>query len=339
MVEFFLRAALERARTRLFMDNNTILVLANPTEPFLTMLEALPPGTSFAVGKTPEAFERAAPDATVIFSCAGKKLLEPVWRMAPKVRWVHSRSAGLDNVLFPALVESAVLLTNGRGVFSESLGEFAIGAALFFAKEFRRLLRNQAAGVWEEFHVEMLAGKTMGIVGYGDIGRAVARRAKALGMRVLALRRDTRLSEGDPFVDAVFPPEKRIDMISQSDYIVAAAPLTPATRGLVGEAEIRAMKPTAVFMNIGRGPVVDEAALIRALEEKRIRGAALDVFEKEPLVEGHPFYRMENVLLSPHCADHTHDWQHLAMQFFLDNFERFRKGEPLLNLVDKKRGY
>ena len=121
--------------------------------------------------------------------------------------------------------------------------------------------------------------------------------------------------------------------------MVATAPLTAETRGMIGEAEFAAMKPDAVIINVGRGPVIEEAAMIRALTEKRIKGAALDVFDHEPLPQGHPFYVLENVLLSPHCADHTPDWLDAAMRFFLDNYQRYRKGEPLLNVVDKQLGY
>jgi phosphoglycerate dehydrogenase-like enzyme len=232
-----------------------------------------------------------------------------------------------------------VALTNGRGVFSQSLGEFVIGAALYFAKDFRRMLRNQAAGVWAPFDVEEIRGQTMGIAGYGDIGRACAERAHALGMKVLALRRRPDLSKGDRFVSQVYPLDRLLDLIPQCDYVVAAAPLTAETRSLIGEAAIAAMKKTAVVMNVGRGPVVDEKALIRALEAGRIRGAALDVFDTEPLPAGHPFYRLENVLLSPHCADHTATWLEEAMQFFIDQFARYASGEPLINIVNKKAGY
>src|ERR1051326_1257098 len=170
--------------------HNTILVLANPTEPQLAMLEALPAETSLAVGDNAAAFERAAPDASVIFSWSiAGDLLQQVWRMAPRVRWVHSRSAGLDGVLFAELAASSVPLTNARGVFSEILGEFAIGAVFFFAKDLRRMVRSQMAGVWDEFDTVEIRGQSVGIVGYGDIGRAVAWRARALGMKVLALRR------------------------------------------------------------------------------------------------------------------------------------------------------
>jgi phosphoglycerate dehydrogenase-like enzyme len=180
----------------------------------------------------------------------------------------------------------------------------------------------------------------VGIVGYGDIGRAVATRVRALGMRVLGVKRHGPPARNDdPLAERIYGPEGLIEMISRSDYVVVAAPLTPETMGLIGEPEIAAMKPDAVLINVGRGPVIEEAALVKALSEKRIKGAALDVFDTEPLPEGHPFYKLENVLLSPHCADHTPDWLDQAMRFFLAQFERFRKGEPLRNVVDKKLGY
>ena len=323
------------------MDNNTVLVLANPTDTQLAMLQELPPETSLAVGNSVEAFERAAPDADVIFNWGGsRELLREVFAMAPQVRWVHSKAAGLDTMLFPALIESPVPLTNGSGVFSQSLGEFVLAAVLYFAKDFRRMVRNQMAGRWEQFDVVEVTGQTVGIVGYGDIGRAAATRLRAMGLRILAVRRQgPSLYNVDPLVDRIYNPDRRVEMIAQCDYVVAAAPLTPDTRGLIGEAEFAAMKPNAVVINVGRGPVIDEAAMMRALTEGRIKGAGLDVFDQEPLPEGHPFYRLENLLLSPHCADHTADWQEQAMRFFLQQFERYRTGEPLLNVVNKELGY
>jgi len=304
------------------------------------MLAALPDTTTIAVGMTPGAFERAAPQASVILiGDGGAQIFEQVWRMAPRVRWVHSLSAGLDGILFAELVESTVPLTNARGVFSEALGEFAIGAVLFFAKDFRRLVRNQAAGVWKPFDVDVIRGQTLGLVGYGDLGHAAASRGHALGMKVVAMRRRPELSREDPYVTHVFSPDQKHEMLAQSDYVVVTMPLTPESRGLIGEPEFEVMKPNAVLINIGRGPVVVEAALIRALEQKRIRGAALDVFGVEPLPPGHPFYGLDNVLLSPHSADHTANWKERTLRVFLENFERFRRGEPLANVVNKKLGY
>jgi phosphoglycerate dehydrogenase-like enzyme len=324
------------------MDNQTVLVLsADLADSDLKLLAQLPPDTNIAVGNSVEAFERLAADATVIFSwSAAGDLLRDVFAICPKVRWVHSRSAGLDGVLFPALVESSVPLTNGRGVFSQSLGEFALAAILYFAKDLRRMNRNQEAGRWEQFDIVEISGQTVGILGYGDIGRAVASRVRPMGMRVLAVKRHgPSLYNVDPLVHQIFPPDKRTEMLAQSDYVVAAAPLTSETRGMIGEAEFQAMKPTAVVINIGRGPVIDEAAMVRALAAKRIKGAALDVFDTEPLPPGHPYYSMENLLLSPHCADHTPDWTQQGMRFFLSQFERFSQGKPLENVVKKNLGY
>jgi phosphoglycerate dehydrogenase-like enzyme len=322
------------------MDAITLLVLADPGTRELAMLTALPETTTIAVGLTPEAFERAAPRADIILNAgADPQLLEEVWRMAPRVRWVHSLSAGLDGMLFPEFVESPVPLTNARGVFSDALGEFAIGAVLFFAKDFRRLVRNQMAGAWDPFDVVALHGQSLGIVGYGDIGRAVASRGHALGMKVLALRRRPELSREDPYAGQMFGLDQKHQMLAQSDYVVVTMPLTAESRGMIGVREFAIMKPGAVLINIGRGPVVDEVALIGALERKRIRGAALDVFDVEPLPPGHPFYRLENVLLSPHSADNTAGWRERSWRVFLENFLRFGRGEPLVNVVNKKLGY
>ena len=321
---------------------HTVFVLtANLADKDLALLEQLPPGTNLVAGTSAEAFERLAEDTDVIFNwSAGGKLLREVFLMCPNVRWVHSRSAGLDSVLFPELIASPVPVTNGRGVFSQSLGEFALAAILFFAKDLRRMVRNQEAGRWEQFDITEIAGQTLGIVGYGDIGRAVATRARAMGMRVVAIKRHgPPLYNVDPLVSRIYKPEERLEMMRVADYVVCSAPLTPETHGMIGDREFAAMRPGAVVINIGRGPVIDEPAMVRALSEKRIRGAALDVFDQEPLPEGHPFYKLDNVLLSPHCADHTPDWTEQAMRFFLTQFERFDRGEVLQNVVKKELGY
>ncbi len=322
------------------MDKNSILVLSNPADATLSYLERLPPETSLAVGEDPEIFRNVAETADIILLWSTKKgLLEAVFRIAPNVKWVHSRAAGLDGLLFPALVNGPVTLTNGRGVFSQSLGEFALAAVLFFAKDLRRMVRGQMAGQWDPFDVDEIRFQTLGIVGYGDIGRACAQRAKAFGMTVLGVRKSPEQSAGDPYIDRIYPMEKMHEVLAHSDYVVVATPLIPETRGLIGDAALGAMKPTSVLINLGRGPVIEEAALIRALQSRQIRGAALDVFDVEPLPAGHAYYSLDNLLLSPHCADHTHDWLDQAMLFFLRNFERYRAGESLLNVVEKTRGY
>lgn len=316
-----------------------VLVLTDSSDPKsdpqLKMLAGIP--HEFANSR--EALSGTAVEAEAILHWDGSaELLRAAFEGGRKVRWVHSRSAGLDRVLFPALVKSDVPLTNGSGVFSQSLGEFALAAILYFAKDFRRMLRNQEAGRWEQFDVEEIAGQTVGIVGYGDIGRAVASRVHAMGMRVLALKRHAP-SVTDPLISQYFAPQDLTAMIAECDFVVVAAPLTAETRHMIGDKAIAAMKPNAVVINVGRGPVVDQAALVRALTEKRIKGAGLDVFETEPIPEGDSIYKLENVLVSPHCADHTKDWLDQAMQFFLEQYGRFSSGKPLKNVVEKQLGY
>lgn len=318
----------------------TLLVISEPAASHLRLLEQLAEPVNILVGDDPEFLRSRAPEADVILNNGpGGDLLRIVLTLASRAQWVHTLSAGVDKVLFPELIESNVPLTNGRGVFKDALAEFALGAIFFFAKDYRRLVRSQQAQNWDQFDVEWVRGKTLGIVGYGEIGRETGRLARALGMKVAAARRRTALSSDDPDLERVYPLEQLREMLAVSDYVVVSTPLTDQTRGMIGDAELRAMKNTAVIINIGRGPVIVEKALIAALGENRIRGAALDVFDQEPLPGGHPFYDLENVLLSPHSADHTAGWAESAMQVFIENFERFRKGEPLLNIVDKKAGY
>ena len=323
------------------MNKPTILVLSEQDMPQFAMLRQIADSANVVIGDSARAFSKAAADAEVLFNWSGSlALIRDVFLMCRNLRWLHSRSVGLERVLFPELIASKVTLTNGKGVFSASLGEFALAAILYFAKDLRRMIRSQSAGAWDPFDVEMISGRTVGIVGYGDIGRAVAARVRSMGMKVLAVKRHTaKEANPDPLADQIYSPDRRLEMIPHCDYIVAAAPLSPETRGLLGAPEFAAMKNTAVVINLGRGPVMDEAALIKALSERRIRGAALDVFDEEPLPAGHPFYKLDNVLLSPHCADHTSDWHDDAMRFFLDQFARFQRNEPLLNIVDKHLGY
>src|SRR5262245_45298719 len=210
---------------------------------------------------------------------------------------------------------------------------------LYFAFDFGRLIRQQERRVWKPFVSDTLQGRTLGIVGYGAIGRAIAGRARQFGMKIAALRRRPELFEGDSLVDQTFGPSRLNELMAASDYVVVVTPLTPDTRGMIGEAQIAALKPSAMIINIGRGPVIDEAALIRALESGRLRGAALDVFTREPLPADHPFWRMSNVLLSPHTADRVEGFLTPAFESFFENLNRFIEGKSLLNVVDKRAGY
>jgi phosphoglycerate dehydrogenase-like enzyme len=310
------------------MDPITLLVIADPTSNHLRLLDQLPGPVNIVVGSDPEFLKTRAANADVILNGGpGGKLLREVFPHAKRVRWVHTLSAGVDKILWPELIESPVPLTNARGIYKDSLAEFALAAILFFAKDLRRLVRSQEAGQWDQFDVHFVRGKVLGVVGYGEIGRESARLAEAIGMRVVAARRSGA------------SPNQLRELLEASDYVLLSTPLTNETRGMIGADELNAMKTSAVIINVGRGPVIVETALIAALSEKRIGGAALDVFDEEPLREGHPFYKLENVLLSPHSADHTVGWEELALQGFVKNYERFSKGEPLADIVDKKAGY
>lgn len=316
-------------------DSPLVLVISADDDPQLRMLDSIP----HTLVKDADTLARAPKNAAVIFHWIGKRdLAREAFLANPQVRWVHSRNAGLDSLLFPELVESPIPVTNGTGVFSQSLGEFALAMVLYFAKDFPRMLRNKAARRWEQFDVDEIDGQTAGIVGYGDIGRAVARRLHAMSMKVLALKRHAP-TEPDPLIAQFFRPEELHSMLAECDYVIVAAPLTRETRHMISDAAFAAMKPSAVVINVGRGPVIDQAALVRALNGKKIRGAGLDVFEHEPIPADDPIWAFENVFISPHTADHTRDWLDQAMRFFLAQYDRFRKGEPLENVVDKHLGY
>lgn len=322
------------------MAKITVVVLGDPAEPTLGLLDQIRPEANVVIAKTADQLGAAAEEASVLFNWSGARAeIQKVLERGKKIEWFHARYAGLDALLFPELIESSLPLTNGRGTFSQSLGEFVIAGALYWAKDLPRMLKAKAEKRWEVFNVRELSTQTMGIVGHGDIGRAIARRAKAFGMRVLALRRDTARRAGDEDVDQLYATAALHQMLPECDYVVVAAPLTPTTKHMMSTAEFNCMKPDAIIMNVGRGPVIDEAAMVEALRSKRIRGAALDVFEVEPLPAASPLWEMDNVLISAHTADHTKDWLNDAAQFFVDQFRRWRAGEPLHNIADKRAGY
>jgi phosphoglycerate dehydrogenase-like enzyme len=322
------------------MDEISVIVLGDKAEPTLEKLNQLGTGVKIAIAKTADELGDALADARVLYNWSGSRPeLKKILEGAPKLEWIHTRSAGIDSLLFPELIEHQVTLTNGTGTFSQSLGEFVICGALYWAKDLPRMLRSKAEKRWDVFNILELSTQTMGIVGHGDIGRAIARRAKAFGMHVLALRRDPAPRPGDEDVDRVYATKDILEMLPECDYVVVAAPLTPTTKHLMSTAQFNAMKPAAIIMNVGRGPVIDEAAMVEALSSKRIRGAALDVFEVEPLPQDSPLWVLDNVLMSAHTADHTKDWLEDAVNVFMDEFARWKNGKPLKNVVDKRAGY
>lgn len=306
-----------------------LLVIAPPDFPPLELLRREAPDVELIVGTEAEVLRPDALrcDALLIAPRYGSLLVD-LWRELANIRWIHTLAAGVELLPFDLLRRSTIIVTNSRGLYADALGEFAIAAMLWFAKDLRRLVRNQDARRWEPYTVESLTGKTAGIIGYGGIGRAIGTRATALGMRVIGVGR--RQAFGEPTVD---------DAMAQSDYVVLSAPLTPRTLRFISRQRIALMKPSAVLINVGRGRTVDEEALVEALRNGRIRGAALDVFDREPLAPEHPLWQLDNVLISPHTADRTSDSHLRAMQFFIENLRRFRAGEALDNVVDTLEQY
>jgi phosphoglycerate dehydrogenase-like enzyme len=264
---------------------------------------------------------------------------------AKKLRWLHSQSAAVNQFMFPELIESDVILTNARNVHAPVVAEHVMATVFALTKQLPAAVRFQQRHVWgqEEFsrgdsRSRDISGATLGLVGLGSIGRHVAGHASSLGMRVIAVREHPE-KEKPSGVDEVFASSKLADLLGQSDYVVLSTPVTPETTGMIGREELRAMKPNAYLINVGRGALIDEAALVDALRERKIAGAALDVFEKEPLPSDSPFWDLDNVLITPHTAGISDKMWERHYAVFSENLRRYISGQPLFGLVDKRIGY
>jgi phosphoglycerate dehydrogenase-like enzyme len=275
---------------------------------------------------------------------------------ALRLKWVQLHSAGINHLTNHPILQSDVLVTTASGIHATPIGEFAIALMLALARKIPTMTRRQDRAEWPKGKWNLLLGtelrgKTLGVVGYGSIGREVGRIAKrGFAMRVLALTRggdkqDRGYHEpgvGDPdgtLPDAWFTRAQLLDLLAQSDFVLIATPLTDETRGMIGARELRAMKPTAFLVNIARGGIVDEAALVPALKENWFAGVGLDVFEKEPLPADSELWKLENALISPHVSGATRHYDERAVELFCENLRRYLRGECLLNLVDTTKGY
>ena len=261
---------------------------------------------------------------------------------ARNLRWFQQWGAGADWLLrYPEVADLDFVLTNASGVHPIPISEHILAFLLTFARGFHHAIRTQARGEWidQDRHDDLfeLDGKTMLLVGVGAIGERTAQVAQAFGMRVLGVRRDPTV--GAPGVEAMFGPGDLLDLLPEADFVVLTVPLTHETRGMIGERELRAMKPGAYIVNIGRGGTIQEPALVRALEEGWIAGAGLDVFETEPLADDSPLWGMDNVVITSHYAGATPHYDERALDIFVDNLRRYRAGERLHNVVDKELGY
>ena len=278
-----------------------------------------------------------------------------IMRLAPQLKWVQLLSAGADHALKGQLGHN-VVMTTSSGIHASTMAEYTIASMLAFAHKLHLLIRAQINGEWRrpgDFMsiVDAMRGHTLGIIGYGSIGRETARLGRALGMRIVALKRNpaervdsgwTPAGLGDPdgvIPERIYGPDERMEMLAECDYVTVTLPLTEATRGFIGEGELSAMKPNAYLVNVGRGEVVDQAALIEALRSARIAGAGLDVFEREPLEADSPLWAMENTILTPHMSGAFRGYVETCCDLFADNLRRFIAGQSLLNQIDPALGY
>ena len=262
---------------------------------------------------------------------------------AARLRWIHSPAAGIGNMLFPALVASPVVLSNSRGLSADHIAEHALGLVIGLFRKLPLTSRAQAARHWSQDEVmegplRTISGARVLLVGLGHIGAACAWRFAALGATVSAVRRRTGEAP-PPGVSDVADRSQLPDVLPHADVVIVTAPETHETRGLIGRAAIAAMKKDAVLINVSRGKLVDEAALIDALRAGAIGGAGLDVFEQEPLDPASPLWTLPNVMITPHMAGFRGDHWRAATDMFADNLRRFESGQPLLNVVDKLAGY
>ncbi|MER5211849.1 D-2-hydroxyacid dehydrogenase [Streptomyces sp. NPDC002838] len=253
-------------------------------------------------------------------------------------RWVHAAAAGVDSFLFPALVDDpGVTLTNSRGVYDRAAAEYVLGLILALAKDFPGTWEHQRRREWRPRPCDTITERTVLVWGTGPIGRAIAGLLRAIGMRVSGAGRSARTEHPD--FGRVHGPATLASALAEADYVVLAAPLTKDTRGMVDASVLAAMKPGARLINVGRGALVDEKALVGHLADGRLAGAALDVFDQEPLPVQSPLWDMPGVIVSPHTAGETTGEREALMEVFLDNLTRHSEGRPLRNVVDKRRGY
>jgi phosphoglycerate dehydrogenase-like enzyme len=306
------------------------------------------------IAATPDELGDAITDTHILY--AWKAVPHP--RDAPNLRWIQFHNAGIDGLLeHPIFNESDIALTTASGIHAIQIAEYTFSQILAFAHHLPEMFEDKLAAQWPEhrwdrYEPSELYGSTLGIIGYGSIGRQIARIAQAFGMKILALKRDLRHLEseeptlepntGDPdgsTPDRIYPPEALHSMLAECDFAVLTVPLTPATQQMIDQAALRHMKSTGVLINVSRGPVIDESALVEALQNGIIGGAGLDVFAEEPLPEDSPLWKLPNVILSPHIAGFSPHYDRRVINLFAENLHRFLAGEPLLNQVSRSLHY
>jgi phosphoglycerate dehydrogenase-like enzyme len=320
------------------MDRPVVVVVGAPADDPPPGLDAAQPLAELRTAWNADALAGAIADADALFAWGARRAwLEAVFDRGERLRWIQSASDGVDGLLFPALIESDVEVTNARGVFDDAIAEWAIAAFCAFATGLHRSITDTIAGRWVGDRARRrVAGSTLCVIGPGPIGRAAARRARDLGMRVTAVGRSAR---EDELLGTVHDPSEISVALADADFVLDALPLAPGTERFVDAEVVAAMKEGAIFANVGRGRTVDQAALVDALRAGHLGGAALDVFEEEPLPPDSPLWTLPNAIVSPHVCGDVAGWEEEVVGVFVDNLGRFVRGEPLRNRVDKAAGF
>ena len=313
-----------------------LLIVSGTRGGDMERLRVVAPNVEFIVAKNKEEAIEKIPDADAAYG--GAWLDRDIFLAATdKLRWVQIGGAGVDATLYPEMVESDVILTNASGAFDIPISEHVFSMILCFSRGLNMFIRHQLEGVWRGTSLMQLAGQTILIIGLGSIGLAVAQRAHGFEMRILAI--DPMATEKPDYVEQLEKPDKLQDLLPETDFVAICCPLTKSTFKMIGEAEFQKMKPSSHIINIARGKIIDEASLIRALQEKRIAGAGLDVFEQEPLPADSPLWQMPNVIITTHAAGVSPPTGERSFQIFAENLKRFVASEPLINVVDKRAGF
>ena len=317
------------------METVKVVIMAGPWTEWREQLESVSPSVSAVAAHSDEDLLREIQDAEVVYG----RLPRAPFLKAGKLRWVQSIGVGFETMLYPEMIECDVVITNTAGAFDAAMAEQALAFMLAHARGLMHFERDRRDRIWDRHTdtVSQIHGKTACVLGLGSIGRSVTIRLHALGLTVTAV--DAQVETPPSCVRHLYRPNEMLLALSDADYVVVALPQTESTLGIIDAACFNRMKETAFLVNIARGPIVNEADLIRALQEKRIAGAGLDVFEEEPLPDASPLWDMPNVVFAPHSGGYSPEGRENVLRVFKENLRRYLSEEPLLNVVDKKKGY
>ncbi len=332
---------MRKSNTVLTENSINVLISFDLPKELVEKIKSVSPKMRVQLSSKEKEILKLAENAHVLFV---GKFSPDIFLAAKNLRWIQTNLVGVDRFLFPDIVKSNVVMTNARGVNSTAVAEQVLGMMLCLSRKLHFFIRNQGKNLWKTSDADLLpkldelSGKTLGLIGLGAIGQEIAKRAACLEMNVIATRRNSSLSKPS-YVNEIMPTENLKVLLAKSDFVVVQVPLTTETEGIIGENELRSMKPTAFLINASRGNTIQEESLIRSLQEGWIAGAGLDTFATEPLPKNSPLWSMENVIITPHVAGLTPRYMDRLVDIFCENLKHFLSNEKLINVVDKTRGY